>query len=129
MRAAPMTSAAIRSATTKAPSSLEAAFDLAWRLLRPSGLPVPVAEHRFDPGRRWRFDRAFPTERVAVELEGGAFSQGRHTRGRGFIADIEKYNRAALLGWLVLRFAAPDLRHAQAVVDQVAAALRLRGAL
>jgi hypothetical protein len=42
--------------------------------------------------------------RVAVEVEGGAFSGGRHTRGMGFVADCEKYNVAALDGWLVLRF-------------------------
>jgi hypothetical protein len=39
-----------------------------------------------------------------VEREGGAFCGGRHTRGAGFRADLEKYNQATLLGFHVLRF-------------------------
>jgi hypothetical protein len=40
---------------------------------------------------------------VALEVEGGAWSGGRHTRGAGFLGDMEKYNAAAILGWCVLR--------------------------
>ncbi|NIP25770.1 MAG: hypothetical protein GWN94_02580, partial [Phycisphaerae bacterium] len=50
----------------------------------------------------WRFDFAYKTERVAVEVEGGVYTQGRHTRGEGFEEDCEKYNQATLLGWRVL---------------------------
>ncbi len=41
---------------------------------------------------------------LLVEAEGGIWTKGRHVRGGGFIADCEKYNTAALLGWMVLRF-------------------------
>ena len=82
-------------------SQLEATFALQ---LRTSGLPDPQREHRFHPKRRWRFDFAWPDVMLAVEVEGGTWSKGRHTRGRGFAADCEKYNEAALLGWRVLRF-------------------------
>ncbi|WP_139121780.1 PDDEXK family nuclease [Piscirickettsia litoralis] len=61
-------------------------------------------EYRFHPKRRWRFDFAMPVYKLAVEVEGGAYSQGRHTRGKGFEADCEKYNAAAELGWRVLRY-------------------------
>ncbi|MCC6475013.1 MAG: hypothetical protein IT514_14870, partial [Burkholderiales bacterium] len=54
-------------------------------------LPPPVAEHRFHETRRWRFDWAWPDHRVAIEIEGGVWTAGRHTRGQGFLADIEKY--------------------------------------
>ncbi len=72
--------------------------------LTASNLPLPVEEYAFHLTRKWRFDLAWPDMRIAVEIEGGAWTQGRHTRGKGYIADMEKYNEAALLGWLVLRF-------------------------
>ena len=62
-----------------------------------------VAEHRFHETRKWRFDYAIPDMRIALEVEGGVWTGGRHTSSAGFIKDMEKYNRAALLGWLVLR--------------------------
>ena len=68
---------------------------------------TPQPEHRFAPPRRWRFDLAFPDRKLAIEIEGGAFTRGRHTRGAGFVKDMEKYNAAVLLGWRVLRFT-PD---------------------
>lgn len=77
--------------------------------LQSEELPPPELEHQFCPGRRWRFDYAWPALKFAVECEGGAWSQGRHTRGKGYIADMEKYNEAQLLGWLVLRFTPQQL--------------------
>lgn len=73
------------------------------RYCRLRGYPPPVAEHRFHPVRKWRFDLAWgPPFMVAVEFQGGAFVQGRHTRGVGFEKDCEKMTEAALLGWRVL---------------------------
>ena len=69
-----------------------------------AGLPEPEREYRFHPVRRWRMDFAWPQQMVAVEVEGAVYTRGRHTRGRGFTADCEKYAEAALLGWTVLRF-------------------------
>lgn len=66
-------------------------------------MPEPVREYRFHPKRKWRFDFAWPARLVAVEVEGGTFSGGRHSRGKGFEADCEKYAEAAILGWRVLR--------------------------
>jgi hypothetical protein len=43
---------------------------------------------------------------VAVELEGGVYTNGRHTRGKGFEADATKYNAAASEGWVVFRLTA-----------------------
>lgn len=40
---------------------------------------------------------------IAIEVEGGAFTRGRHTRGAGFIGDMEKYNAATSMGWRVFR--------------------------
>lgn len=73
------------------------------RLLRSVGLPAPVREHRFHPVRRWRFDYAWIEHKVALEVEGGVWTGGRHTRGAGFVGDMEKYNAAVLAGWRVVR--------------------------
>jgi len=51
----------------------------------------------------WRFDFACPELQIAMEIEGGAWVGGRHTRGAGFERDLEKYDRACRLGWWVYR--------------------------
>lgn len=79
------------------------------------GLPAPMAEYRFHPERRWRFDYAWPAQRVALEVEGGVWTGGRHTRGAGFLGDMEKYNAAALLGWRVLRVTPSKLCSAKTI--------------
>lgn len=74
------------------------------RFITSAKLPVPVRELRFAPPRMWRFDFAWPELMVAVEIEGGIFIQGGHSRGVDFTADCEKYAMATLLGWRVYRF-------------------------
>ena len=61
-------------------------------------------EFQFVRDRKWRFDLADRINKIAVEFEGGAFINGRHTRGAGFTKDCEKYNRATVEGWRVLRY-------------------------
>lgn len=68
-----------------------------------------VKEFKFHPERRWRFDYAIPAYKVALEVEGGVWTQGRHTRPQGFLGDIEKYNTATLLGWRVFRTTPDEL--------------------
>ena len=80
------------------------------------GLPVPEAEYRFHPTRRWRFDYSFPANMLAIEIEGGAFSRGRHTRGSGFVADMEKYNEGAVMGWRILRFTPDQVKRGMAAL-------------
>ena len=79
-------------------------------LIKEAGLPEPIREFRFCEGRRWRCDfvwifppERFPLKGVILEIEGGIFSKSRHTSGKGFTADAEKYNEAALMGFIVLR--------------------------
>lgn len=73
------------------------------------GLPEPIPEYRFEPNRRWRLDYAFPLHKLAVEIEGGIWTQGRHTRGPGALADMEKYNALTLAGWRLLRYTPAQL--------------------
>lgn len=64
---------------------------------------TPDFEWRFHPDRKWRFDIVFLPEsaKVAVEVQGGAFVYGAHSRGAGMIKDMEKLRAALELGWLV----------------------------
>jgi very-short-patch-repair endonuclease len=80
----------------------------------------PVTEHRFHPVRKWRFDFAFPERMAAVEIEGGVWTNGRHTRGSGFLEDMEKYNAAAALGWFVFRFDGGAVKSGEAIKFMVA---------
>ena len=64
---------------------------------------MPTPELRFDPVRRWRFDYGWPAQKVALEVDGAVWTKGRHTRGAGFMKDLEKLNAAQLAGWKVFR--------------------------
>ena len=94
------------------------------------GLPTAEAEFRFAKGvgRAWRFDRAWPSVKLAAEVEGMLYGPkvGRHQRAAGFAADCEKYNAAAMLGWTVLRFT-PQLIISGYAVRTLKAALAERG--
>lgn len=91
-------------------------------LLKMVKAPPAEREYRFHPDRRWRFDFCWPEQMVAVEVEGGVWNNGRHTRGSGFVADLSKYNEAALLGYTVLRVTPQMVRNGE-VLDLLERAL------
>jgi len=95
--------------------------------IRAVKLPEPVREHRFHETRRWRFDFAYPAHMLAIEVEGGVWSGGRHTRGSGFTKDCEKYNTALMDGWRVYR-CTPDMIKSGIVVKDIETILGLAGA-
>ena len=82
-----------------------------------AGWPKPEREVRFAPPRRWRADYYWHarviefspfrnTETacdVALEIEGGIWTKGRHTRGKGYLADMEKYNTMTAMGVRLIR--------------------------
>lgn len=88
---------------------------LATQLKTARGVPEPRPEYLFCLDRMWRFDFAWPDWRIAVEHEGGTWSGGRHTRGKGFEADCVKYNTATVLGWQVLRFTSDQISRGEAL--------------
>ncbi len=81
-----------------------------------SGLQEPVAEFCFAPPRKFRFDWAWPESKIALEIEGGVWQVGRHQRPKGFVADLSKYNEAAILGWTVLRVTSEQFNSGEAVL-------------
>ena len=84
-----------------------------------------VKEFRFYPVRKWRFDYAFPDRKVAVEVDGGVWTGGRHINPAGYINDMEKLNTAASMGWLVLRITTDD-RFASKTYELIKTTIELR---
>jgi very-short-patch-repair endonuclease len=62
-----------------------------------------TGEYRPWTDTKHRIDFAQVGTKVAIEIEGGIWTQGRHTRGEGFEADCLKYNRLTMEGWAVIR--------------------------
>jgi hypothetical protein len=91
------------------PSALEELFAYQLRC-QGDHFPLPERQYRFHDTRKWAFDFAWPFHGVAVEIEGGIHTNGRHVRARGFSDDCVKYNEAALLEWIVLRLTEVHLR-------------------
>src|SRR5574343_113538 len=104
------------------PSNLE---ELLVLHIRANGLPAANREYRFDMNRLWRFDFAWPDYKIEVECEGGTFTNGSHTRGEGYQKNCEKYNAAALSGWMILRYDMAMIKSGQAI-QQIKFAIDLK---
>lgn len=91
--------------------TLKVQMDLLWRTM---GVEW-VQEYHFHPARKWRFDVAFPSRKIGVEVEGGLWGYGRHNRPSGYKADMEKYNTATELGWRIFRFTWEQIGNGDAV--------------
>jgi very-short-patch-repair endonuclease len=79
-------------------------------------------EVRFHDTRKWRFDYQIidtnnDSLKLALEIDGAAFSRGRHTRGTGFSEDHIKFNQAVLLGWKVLRYTTNQIKDNPKMLD------------
>lgn len=111
---------------TRKPSELETLFTA--HLETANLLNLFTAEYHFDPlAPRRAFDFACPDLMLAIEIEGGAWVQGRHTREPGFSNDCRKYNRAAFLGWTVLRFSGHLVETNEAIEFTALMVDKLRG--
>lgn len=65
--------------------------------------------------RDWRFDFAWPDLKVAVEVDGGIWSRGRHVRGSGYADGCRKKNFATSLGWSVFTFTPSMIENGEAI--------------
>jgi len=109
-------------------SDLEAAFLTQWRRLVPDPALLPIEQYRWaaaevglGPGirkrlktaglRDWILDFAWlAPRRVAVEIQGGTWTQGRHVRGSGYREDCERLNALQSRGWRVFYVTSDMLR-------------------
>lgn len=72
-------------------------------------------EFYFHPERKWRADFHLIDKKILVEIEGGIWSGGRHTRGKGYLGDMEKYNAATMMGFQVIRFSTDQVKSGHAI--------------
>ena len=75
------------------------------------------AEFQFNPERKWRADFHLIGKMILIEVEGGIWSNGRHTRGKGYLGDMEKYNSAQELGYSVYRYSTEQVKSGKAIDD------------
>lgn len=131
-------------------SAAEHNFGVAWgQLVRRLSLErestvvhlCTTPEHVFHPTRKWRFDFAWPAQKVALEIDGlgktvrgtpknirdvAKFTQsalGGHRTIDGMRKDHEKQNEAVILGWRVMRVLSADKARAHEWAAMVLRAL------
>lgn len=90
-----------------------------------SGIPKPELEYKFHPTRKWRFDFAWTAQvedqyggfepRLALEVQGGIWTAGRHNRGAALLKEWEKLNEAAVQGWRIIYCQPKDLLTKQTI--------------
>lgn len=76
-------------------------------------------EYAFHPARKWRFDYAIPSLKIAVEYEGIFAEKSRHTTFEGYNADADKYNTAAAMGWKVIRLTAKNYKTVLQILNEI----------
>jgi hypothetical protein len=76
------------------------AITMAW--LQSYGIPLPEREWCALTPRKFRFDFAWPSHKLALEVDGGVFTHQAHGSIGGILRTMEKDNVAAALGWRVM---------------------------
>jgi very-short-patch-repair endonuclease/predicted transcriptional regulator of viral defense system len=92
-------------------------------VLAAAGIDRPVTQFELRDGNRFvaRIDLAWPTQCVALELDGYRY----HADARSFVSDRERGNRIVSMGWALLRTTPTAVRQRpHMVVSDVKAALR-----
>jgi hypothetical protein len=54
-----------------------------------------------------------------IEIEGAVWTNGRHTRGSGFVKDMEKYNTATAMGFKLIRIQTGDYSSALKFIGMI----------
>ena len=72
----------------------------------------------FHPSRKWRFDFAIGMQSsrpLAVEVQGGIWTGGRHSRGKGITDECEKFAHAVIAGWRVMPVTGEQVKSGKAL--------------
>lgn len=114
---------------SRAPAGMSNLETNAWIVMAADGIYPEEHEFKFLKNRRFRFDFAWPSRMIALEIEGGTWSRGqsRHTSPRGFENDCEKYSLAAVHCWRVIRVTSKQINEAK-MLEWVRAALLIHPA-
>jgi len=79
-------------------------------------------QYRFHPERKWKIDFAWPQctvydfdgepepKHIALEVNGGTYSHGSHSRGPRQRGDYEKWSELSLMGWTLILVDCKDVR-------------------
>lgn len=78
--------------------------------IRQAGLPKPEREFVAVKGRRYRWDFAWPSEGLLVEINGAIWVKGAHSSGIGLERDYEKMAVAAIHGWHQMSFSGGQIK-------------------
>ena len=96
------------------PSQLEALF---WLQLLANGVRADWAQQvKAIPGRNFKFDFACEKLRILVELQGGNYQHGAHSRPMGLKRDYQKANLAQRHGWTIYQFDSDSVRDGEAIM-------------
>lgn len=60
-------------------------------------------EFKFHPERKWRFDWAIESMKLAIEYNGIMSDKSRHTTVSGYTGDMNKINSAQAMGWRIIQ--------------------------
>lgn len=85
--------------------------------IKAAGLREPTLECQFHATRRWRIDVAWKDIKLGIEVDGAVYTNGRHTRGKGYEQDCIKANQAQLLGWKLLRYSTGQVKQGLPILD------------
>lgn len=85
--------------------------------LKVAGISGWIREAMLCKPRKWRWDFAWPSRGLAVEIDGGGWVYGRHNRPQGQKKDNEKHNAAVEQGWRVLRYTAEQVDDGSALAQ------------
>lgn len=85
-----------------------------------------IRQYAFNEARRFRADFAWPHAMLLLEVDGGSWISGAHSRGSGIARDCEKGAHAAIGGYRVIHCTSNQVENGQALAWVAAALAGLR---